>query len=464
MSGPPVDTAPAPVVTGPGPEVRIQATGVGKRFARHQRKATSLKERLVRREQGVRDEFWALRDISLTVHAGETVGLMGPNGSGKSTLLKVLSGILRPTEGSVSVTGRVASLLELGAGFDGELTGRENIYLNSALLGVPRSETDELFEQIVDFSELREYIDNPVKHYSSGMYVRLGFAIAVHIDPDILIVDEVLAVGDAAFQKKCIDRIRAFQQAGKTILFVSHSSELVQQLCTRAVLLGHGRQLFDGPPRQGVNLLNGLLGVDGVERSDVGLAKVAAVLLVDPSTNQPPESFAAGGGALFMADVDWAKPQEITGPVFAELSFVNGRGESVLVVTPEKLEIPREQIDGAARRSTMRWLIPALPELAGDLTLRLELRRGEALLATAEVDGVRIQPTSRALLDGSAYFLEPTPRPPVEGTEGAEGIEGIEDVEGVVAPVTDGLLTDGVVTQPPPPASIDEVSGAVRRA
>jgi hypothetical protein len=201
------------------------------------------------------------------------------------------------------------------------------------------------------------------------------------------------------------------------------------------VLLGHGRQLFDGPPRQGVNLLNGLLGVDGVERSDVGLAKVAAVLLVDPSTNQPPDSFAAGGGALFMADVDWDRPQEITGPVYAELSFVNGRGESVLVVTPEKLEVPREQIDGPARRSTMRWLIPALPELAGDLVLRLELRRGEALLATAEIDGVRIQPTSRALLRGSAYFLDPTPRPSDNAADNAaDAAEAEADVSGAARP------------------------------
>jgi ABC-2 type transport system ATP-binding protein len=407
-----VTEAPAPpAVLDDDRPLRIEARGVGKRFARHQRRATSIKERLVRREQGAKDEFWALREVSLTVGAGETVGLMGPNGSGKSTLLKVLSGILRPNEGSVSVVGRVASLLELGAGFDGELTGRENIYLNSALLGVPRQETQALFDQIVEFSELGEFIDNPVKHYSSGMYVRLGFAIAVHIDPDILIVDEVLAVGDAAFQKKCIDRIKDFQRQGKTILFVSHSAGLVEQLCTRAVLLAHGRTLFDGPPRQGVLALNDLLGVDGVDRSDTGLAKVAAVLLVDPSTNLPPESFAGGSQALFMADIDWHEPERLSGPVSAELSLVNSLGESVVVIDPEKLEIPRAEIERPGGRSTLRWLIPALPEVAGDLTLRLQLRRGEALLATAEVNGVRISATSRSSLEGSAYFLEdPPPR------------------------------------------------------
>ena len=235
----------------PDAPVLIRAQGVGKRFHRHSRRATSLKERVIRREQGPADDFWALKGVDVVVRRGETVGLMGPNGSGKSTLLKVLSGILRQTEGTVSIEGRVASLLELGAGFDGELTGRENVYLNSALLGVPRPRPTRLFDEIVAFSELGEFIDNPVKHYSSGMYVRLGFAVAVHIDPDILIVDEVLAVGDAAFQKKCLDRIGDFQQQGKTILFVSHSAQLVEQLCTRAVLLSHGQVIFDGPTREG---------------------------------------------------------------------------------------------------------------------------------------------------------------------------------------------------------------------
>jgi ABC-2 type transport system ATP-binding protein len=337
---------------------------------------------------------------------------MGPNGSGKSTLLKVLSGILQPNEGEVHVHGRVASLLELGAGFDGELTGRENIYLNSALLGVPRQETDALFDQIVEFSELGEFIDNPVKHYSSGMYVRLGFAIAVHIDPDILIVDEVLAVGDAAFQKKCIDRIKAFQDQGKTILFVSHAAGLVEQLCSRAVLLAHGRQRYDGPPRQGVLELNDLLGVDGVERRDIGLAKIAAVLLVDPSTSAPPESFAAGSGALFMADVQWLQPERLTGHVYAELSLVNGGGDSLVVVEPERFDISPAEISRPTGVSSMRWAIPALPEVAGDLTLRLELRHDEVLLATAEIADVRITPTSRSSLDGTAFFLDATPPAP----------------------------------------------------
>lgn len=388
-----------------GQEILIQASDVGKRFARFSRRATSLKERVVRREQGVRDDFWALRNVDVSVRRGETVGLIGPNGSGKSTLLKVLAGILRPSEGSVSVKGRVASLLELGAGFDGELTGRENVYLNSALLGVPRQETDRLFAEIVSFSELGEYIDNPVKHYSSGMYVRLGFSVAVHIDPDILIVDEVLAVGDAAFQKKCIERIRDFQRRGKTILFVSHSAGLVEQLCSRTVLLSHGRVVFDGAPREGTNRLNELMGVDRVERQDAGLAKVAAVLFVDPTTNEAPDSFTAGGQALLMADIDWLSPGEIVGEVCAELEFTGGDGNPVIVVDPEPFRFPREAVNNPRGRSSLRWLIHSLPEVCGDLTLRLTLRAGETSLAAAEVAGVRIHGTEVTSISGAAHLL-----------------------------------------------------------
>jgi ABC-2 type transport system ATP-binding protein len=245
-------------------DVAISAGSVSKRFANHTERATSLKERLVRRKSSSVD-FYALRDVDLVVKHGETVGLIGANGSGKSTLLKVLAGILRPTSGTVQANGRIASLLELGAGFNGELSGRENIYLNASLLGLTRRETDELYDSIVDFSELREFIDNPVKHYSSGMYVRLGFSVAVHVDPDILLVDEVLAVGDEHFQRKCLNKITEFQNAGKTILFVSHSPDLIEKVCSRAVLLSDGNVLFDGDPYFAVAELQKLLGTDRPE-------------------------------------------------------------------------------------------------------------------------------------------------------------------------------------------------------
>ncbi|MGV1006993.1 MAG: ABC transporter ATP-binding protein [Dermatophilaceae bacterium] len=393
-------TAPTPAA-----EVLVRADGVGKRFARVHRRATSLKERLVRREHGVKEDFWALRDVDLVVHRGETVGLTGPNGSGKSTLLKLLSGILRPSAGHVQTHGRVASLLELGAGFDGELTGRENIYLNSALLGVPRSETDRLFDDIVAFSELAEFIDNPVKHYSSGMYVRLGFAVAVHIDPDILIVDEVLAVGDAAFQKKCLDRIREFQQEGKTILFVSHSPGQVTSLCTRAVLLSRGRVLYDGEPQEAVKRLHELLGVDEVKPRRDGVAQITAHLLVDPSTGQTPAVWQAGAEALFMADIEWLTDVALTNDVHCELSFQHD-GEPVAVVQPERMWLPSHVPVTSGGRSQLRWQIAALPPLVGGVTLRLEVLADDTQLAVADMDQVTVRDSGVTTVDGSAWLLD----------------------------------------------------------
>jgi len=238
----------------------IAARGVSKRFLTHSSKATALKERVVRGRGGVSHEFWALRDVDVVIGEGETVGLIGPNGAGKSTLLKILAGILRPTEGSVEVFGRIASLLELGAGFNGELTGRENVYLNAALLGLSRREVDRLLESIVEFSEQGPRIDDPVKHYSSGEYVKLAFSIAVHVDPDVLLIDEVLAVGDEAFARKCLTKIRQFQQAGKTILFVTHSLDLVTELCTRGIVVEQGRVRYDGDPAFAVGALRNILG------------------------------------------------------------------------------------------------------------------------------------------------------------------------------------------------------------
>ena len=243
-------------------ELAIKATGVSKRFRGH-RPATSVKERLIRRPTGRPDDaFWALRDVTVQAPQGQTLGLIGANGSGKSTLLKVLAGILRPTTGTVEVRGRIASLLELGAGFNGELSGRENVYLNASLLGLSRQQTRELFDSIVDFAELADFIDDPVKHYSSGMYVRLGFAVAVHVDPDILLVDEVLAVGDEAFSRKCLDRIARFQEEGRTILVVSHALDLIERMCNRCVVLDHGRVAYDGDPEWATGTLRGLLGMD----------------------------------------------------------------------------------------------------------------------------------------------------------------------------------------------------------
>ncbi|HOF64643.1 MAG TPA: ABC transporter ATP-binding protein [Dermatophilaceae bacterium] len=403
-----IDLTPSRPAVDPDAEVLVRAQGVSKKFARYHRQATSLKERLVRREQGESDTFWALRGVDVEVRRGETVGLMGPNGSGKSTLLKVLSGILRPNEGSVSTSGRVASLLELGAGFDGELTGRENIYLNSALLGVPRAETDARFDEIVEFSELGEFIEFPVKAYSSGMYVRLGFSVAVHVDPDILIVDEVLAVGDAAFQRKCLDRIELFQQQGKTILFVSHSADLVEQLCTRSVLLDHGRVLFDGTPRHAVARLNHLLGVDRATASDSELAKVGDLRIVDPETRLPIDEYHCGAAVLVLGTIEWRQSLEQLAKL--SLHFNSGSQAAVVEVAPQWHEVPVDEVRQG--RTEVEWLIDELPDLPGEFSLNLGVYTQEILIAHGRLDGLRLRGASARVAPGALTLtrLDEQPR------------------------------------------------------
>lgn len=199
------------------------------------------------------EEFWALRDVNFSVNQGDRVGIIGHNGAGKSTLLKILSKITEPTSGRVTIKGRVASLLEVGTGFHPELTGRENIFLNGAILGMKRHEIKAAFDSIVDFAGVDKFLDTPVKRYSSGMYVRLGFAISAHLSPEILIIDEVLAVGDADFQKKCLGKMRDVSESGRTILFVSHNLAAVQSLCNRAFYFEHGRLKLQGDTTHVVN-------------------------------------------------------------------------------------------------------------------------------------------------------------------------------------------------------------------
>lgn len=225
----------------------VTIDGVSKTFVI--RKDNSLKERVVtmgRRGRVHQETFNALSDVSFNIPAGTTIGLMGPNGSGKSTLLKVIGGIIDPSSGRVKRRGRLAALLELGAGFHPDLSGRDNVYLNAAILGLTKAETDAEFDSIVAFSEIGDFIDTQVKFYSSGMYVRLAFAVAVHTDPDLLLVDEVLAVGDEAFQRKCMDKIRQFQKEGRTIVLVSHSAAQVMEVCDQGVVLSHGKVAFIG--------------------------------------------------------------------------------------------------------------------------------------------------------------------------------------------------------------------------
>lgn len=324
---------------------------VSKRFTI--RKDSSIKERIVtlgRAGRRHKQDFWALRDVSLDIYAGETIGLIGHNGSGKSTLLKVIGGIIEPTSGMVDGRGRLAALLELGAGFHPDLTGRENVFLNASVLGLSREETEAQFDDIVAFAAIGDFIDTQVKFYSSGMYVRLAFAVAVHTDPDVLLVDEVLAVGDEAFQRKCMDRIRDFQHQGRTIILVSHSLDQVVDLCGRCVLLDKGKVLFDGKPATAVAQFRDILeqrrldektAVEMVEaQGDGAITRVTAAAVGPdraPGTTLQPGNDLEIRVTIASDDLtSWSCRIQIDDPM----------GQKVVVTGTDWLETPVTAIDG----------------------------------------------------------------------------------------------------------------------
>jgi ABC-type polysaccharide/polyol phosphate transport system ATPase subunit len=243
-----------------GDHVRIVFQDIVQRFRVIHERPDTLREAFAHlfRNRTSYYNFEALKGISFTIGDGEVVGIVGRNGSGKSTILKIIAGVYRPTAGLVKVSGKVAALIELGAGFHAELTGRENVIINGLLLGLSKREIRRCEQQIVDFAELGEFIDSPIKQYSSGMYMRLAFAIATEVDPDILLMDEILAVGDAAFQQKCFARIEDFRRQGKTIVFVSHNASSIRMICNRAILIHDGKIAHDGPTDQVLSMYEAL--------------------------------------------------------------------------------------------------------------------------------------------------------------------------------------------------------------
>jgi ABC-type polysaccharide/polyol phosphate transport system ATPase subunit len=268
---------------------RIVVDRVSQRFRVSAQAQRTLKDLVVARGRATTTEVWALRDVSFQAEQGEAVGLVGRNGSGKTTLLRLLSGIFHPTSGVVAVGGRVGSLLELGAGFHPDFTGRENVFLNGSIHGLSRARIREAMDEIVAFAELERFIDLPVRTYSSGMYMRLGFSVAAHIEADVLLLDEVFAVGDEDFQRKCFTKIADFQRRGGTIVFVSHDAQQVERLCDRAVLLRHGEVAFDGPTREAIAQYRRLLAEErspdelaaGLREWGTGEARIASACMRD---------------------------------------------------------------------------------------------------------------------------------------------------------------------------------------
>ncbi len=327
--------------------VAVEAVNVSKMFRLLKEKNNSLKATVMRGRRVVADDFWALRDVSFEVYEGETFGLIGENGSGKSTMLKCLTKILRPNEGTVKINGKVSALLELGAGFHPELSGRENVFLNGAILGLSQKELRARFDEIVDFAGVREFIDEPVKNYSSGMYVRLGFSVAINVDPDVLLVDEVLAVGDEYFQRKCNEKFAEMRGQGKTIVLVSHSLGSVQNLCDRVAWFSHGHLMRVGDPKSVIEAYTETVQVDrevdaaGHSRWGSGEGRIEQIDWVD-DRGQPCTRLHTGRPARLRLSYELREP--IARPVFAitirtlDGFEVSGPSSRDIDCVPDKLE------------------------------------------------------------------------------------------------------------------------------
>jgi ABC-2 type transport system ATP-binding protein len=349
----------------------ISVEGVSRRFVVRARETHTLKELLVARGRTGAQEVWALRDVSLEIAPGEAVGLVGRNGSGKSTLLRLIAGIIRPTSGRVGTGGRVGSLLELGAGFHPDFTGRENVELNGALQGLSRARIRERFDEIVAFAELEHAIDRPVRTYSSGMTMRLGFAIAAFLEADVLLLDEVFAVGDESFQRKCFGVISAFKERGGTILFVSHDASAVERLCNRAVLLRDGRLAFDGPVHEAITRYRRAMAEDtgspapnGGGPAGTGEARIEGVRLI-AADGEPRERFLAG--EPFGLDV------VLTSSTAAPTLHLEVRDASGLLVAEELLETGRLGWNGDGEGIALRLDVASPPLQFGRFELTLAL-------------------------------------------------------------------------------------------
>ena len=333
------------------------------------------------------DVIWALNDLSFDVERGEVIGVIGRNGAGKSTLLKILSRITEPTEGCVEIYGRVGSLLEVGTGFHQELSGRENFYLNGAILGMKRDEIDRKFDEIVDFAEVEKFIDTPVKHYSSGMYLRLAFAVAAHLEPEILMVDEVLAVGDAAFQKKCLGKMGDVAQHGRTVLFVSHSMGAIASLCSRVLVVEHGRLAYDGEPDVAIaNYLKNISGqaslplMDRIDREGNQKLRFVRLTILD-RFGHPVDTLPAGDDLTI--ELDYLLPEGAINNVAFQISFLDSFGRILFICLTRTVNATFREI---AEEGKVRCVVPNLPLAPGTYSLTVICKESGYTLAD-KVDG-----------------------------------------------------------------------------
>ena len=360
------------------------------------------------------EEFWALRDVSFTVTQGERLGIIGRNGAGKTTLLKVLSRITEPTTGRISLKGRVASLLEVGTGFHPELTGRENIFLNGAILGMGRDEIRSKFDEIVAFAEVERFLDTPVKRYSSGMYVRLAFAVAAHLEPEILLVDEVLAVGDVQFQRKCLGKMEDVTREGRTILFVSHNMVAIQALCQRAVLLDRGEVVRDGLPREVIDLYyrsisssddSPVADLSGHPGRKEGLMPVIRKVWIEDSAGEKVREIGMGDPVCIV--VQFESEEEISSPGFG-VSVETATGAVVFALNNHM--VPCDGLDRSARKGRIRFELDSLRLLPDEYYLTVSI--GEQ--KRRYVDRVE-RAISLKVLERDVFGSGVVPEPPSQG-------------------------------------------------
>ena len=353
--------------------VAISVDHVSKKFRIYHEKNQYLKSALLSGKRARYEEFWAVNDVSFEVQTGSTFGIIGSNGSGKSTLLKCIAGILHPEKGSITTQGRTAALLELGSGFHPDLSGRENVFLNGALLGLTRGELERKFDEIVDFAGLEEFIDTPVKNYSSGMAVRLGFAIAINVDPDILIIDEVLAVGDASFQQKCYQKIESFRRDGKTILFVSHGLSDVTTLCSQVLWMEKGRAKAIG---RSIDLVSDYLGAShntdhktnetSGERWGNNEYTVESVDILDPNGAT---TDVVHTGKPMTVRIHYKKNADVS-DVIAGLRISHLHGTQVFATNSRRRDTP---LGGFGEMGYVDLQIPRIPMLAGTFQVSVDL-------------------------------------------------------------------------------------------